>query len=79
LGFVSYFVLRISDFPKRRPRPRHRRRQRPPGKRHRGILPGACPRLLAEAELYCYSTDPGRRRAEIPKDDNNHALGDAAT
>jgi hypothetical protein len=43
------------------------------------ILPGACPRLLAEAELYCYSTDPGRRRAEIPEDDNKHALGDAAT
>ena len=51
------------------------RRQRPPGKRHRGILPGACPRLLAEAELYCYSTNPGRRRAEIPEDDNNHSLG----
>jgi hypothetical protein len=31
--------------------------------------------VLAEAELYCYSTDPGRRRAEIPEDDNNHALG----
>jgi hypothetical protein len=29
----------------------------------------------AESELYCYSTDPGRRRAEIPEDDNNHALG----
>ncbi|HEY1859631.1 MAG TPA: hypothetical protein VGG61_04715 [Gemmataceae bacterium] len=43
------------------------------------ILPGACPRLLAEAELYCYSTDPGRRHAEIPEDANNHALGDAAT
>jgi hypothetical protein len=28
------------------------------------ILPGACPRLLAEAELDCYSTDPGRRRAD---------------
>jgi hypothetical protein len=39
------------------------------------ILPGACPKLLGEAELYCYSTDPGRRRAEIPEDDNNHALG----
>jgi hypothetical protein len=24
-------------------------------------------------------TDPGRRRAEIPEDDNNHVLGDAAT
>jgi hypothetical protein len=58
---------------RQRPRPWHRRRQRPPGKRHRGILPGACPRLLAEAELYCYSTDPGRR-AEIPEDDNIHAL-----
>jgi hypothetical protein len=39
------------------------------------ILEGNCPHLLAEAELYCYSTDPVRRRAEIPEDDNNHALG----
>ena len=23
----------------------------------------------------CYSTDPGRRRAEIPEDKSNHALG----
>ena len=39
------------------------------------ILDGACPHLLAEAELYCYSTDAARCRAEIPEDDNNHALG----
>jgi hypothetical protein len=43
------------------------------------ILEGKCPHLLAEAKLYCYSTDPGRRRAEILEDDNNHAHGDAAT
>jgi hypothetical protein len=42
-------------------------------------IAGAQDRRLAEAELYCYSADPGRRRAEIPEDDNNHALGDAAT
>jgi hypothetical protein len=26
-----------------------------------------------------FTTDPGRRRAEIPEDDNNHGLGDAPT
>jgi hypothetical protein len=39
------------------------------------ILPGACPNLLAEAELYRYSTESQNRRAETPEDDNNHALG----
>jgi hypothetical protein len=38
------------------------------------VLPGACPNLLAEAELYRYSTDATDRRAETPVDDNNHAL-----
>jgi hypothetical protein len=52
-----------------------RRRQRPPGDRHRGILDGACPHVNDEAEFYCYSTDPARRRAEIPEDGNNHAFG----
>jgi hypothetical protein len=33
------------------------------------------PNLPSEAELYCYSTHPARRRAEIPEDDNNHAVG----
>jgi hypothetical protein len=35
-------------------------------------------KLPQEAELYCYTTDPGRRSAAIPEDDNNHTLGDAA-
>ena len=39
------------------------------------VLEGACPNLLAEAELYRYSPDPEDRRAENPVDDHNHALG----
>jgi hypothetical protein len=39
------------------------------------ILPGACPNLLAEAELYRYSTESQNRRAETPEDDTNHARG----
>src|SRR5438552_18337568 len=38
------------------------------------ILKGACPNLLAEAELYRYSEAAPDRRAEAPVDDNNHAL-----
>jgi hypothetical protein len=38
------------------------------------LLPGACPNLLAEAELYRYSDDATDRRAESPLDENNHAL-----
>jgi len=34
-----------------------------------------CPHLLAEAELYCYSTEAGRGGGKVPEDDNNHALG----
>jgi hypothetical protein len=37
-------------------------------------LPGACPNLLAEAQLYRYSEDATDKRAETPVDDNNHAL-----
>jgi len=38
------------------------------------LLPGACPNLLAEAELYRYGDDATDRRAESPVDENNHAL-----
>ncbi|MFL5245820.1 MAG: terminase large subunit domain-containing protein [Gemmataceae bacterium] len=38
------------------------------------ILEGQCPNLLAEAELYRYSTEAEDKRAETPVDDNNHAL-----
>jgi hypothetical protein len=38
------------------------------------ILPGRCPNLLHEAELYRYSTEPEARKAETPEDNNNHAL-----
>jgi hypothetical protein len=38
------------------------------------VLPGACPNLLAEAELYRYSDDATDKRAESPVDENNHAL-----
>jgi hypothetical protein len=38
------------------------------------ILQGRCPKLLAEAALYRYSDDPRDRHAEIPVDENNHAL-----
>jgi hypothetical protein len=38
------------------------------------VLPGACPNLLAEAELYRYSDDATDKRAEAPVDENNHAL-----
>ena len=38
------------------------------------VLPGACPNLLAEAELYRYGDDATDRRAETPVDDHNHAL-----
>jgi hypothetical protein len=32
------------------------------------------PNLLAEAQLYRYSTEAEDKRAEMPVDDNNHAL-----
>jgi hypothetical protein len=35
---------------------------------------GACPNLLREAALYCYSDDPTDRRSETPLDEHNHAL-----
>ncbi len=38
------------------------------------ILAGACPHLLAEAELYHYGADGGDRQAEQPVDEANHAL-----
>jgi hypothetical protein len=38
------------------------------------ILEGQCPNLLAEAELYRYSTEPEDRKTEKPEDNNNHAL-----
>jgi hypothetical protein len=38
------------------------------------IPEGRCPNLLAEAELYRYSTEAEDKRAETPVDDNNHAL-----
>ena len=38
------------------------------------ILPGRCPNLLHEAELYRYSTEPEARKTETPEDDNNHSL-----
>jgi hypothetical protein len=38
------------------------------------IVEGKCPNLLAEAELYRYSTEAEDKRAETPVDDNNHAL-----
>jgi hypothetical protein len=38
------------------------------------VVVGACPNLLAEAELYRYSDDAADKRAETPVDDHNHAL-----
>ncbi len=38
------------------------------------VAPGACPNLLAEAQLYRYSDDNTDKRGETPVDDNNHAL-----
>jgi hypothetical protein len=38
------------------------------------VAAGACPNLLAEAELYRYSDDATDKRAETPVDDHNHAL-----
>ncbi len=38
------------------------------------ILAGRCPQLLAEAELYRYSDAPADKKAEVPVDENNHAL-----
>lgn len=38
------------------------------------LIAGACPNLLAEAELYRYSDDPYECRQEMPVDDHNHAL-----
>ena len=38
------------------------------------ILPGRCPNLLLEAELYRYSNEPEDRKSEKPEDNNNHAL-----
>lgn len=38
------------------------------------VVVGCCPNLLAEAGLYRYSDDPHDRRAEVPVDENNHAL-----
>jgi hypothetical protein len=38
------------------------------------VLEGSCPNLLAEAGLYRYSTEREERRAEVPVDEQNHAL-----
>jgi hypothetical protein len=38
------------------------------------VVQGCCPNLLAEAELYRYSDDPGDRQTEVPVDEHNHAL-----
>jgi hypothetical protein len=38
------------------------------------VVSGHCPNLLKEAELYCYSTEPNERHAEIPVDEHNHAI-----
>jgi hypothetical protein len=38
------------------------------------VVAGCCPNLLSEASLYRYSDDPNDRRAEVPVDENNHAL-----
>jgi hypothetical protein len=38
------------------------------------VLAGACPNLLAEAELYRYPTEKCDRRQEVPVDADNHAM-----
>jgi hypothetical protein len=38
------------------------------------VLVGRCPNLLAEAQLYRYSDEPGEREAESPLNAHNHAL-----
>jgi hypothetical protein len=38
------------------------------------VLEGACPNLLAEAELYTYGSEADRRESEDPVNENNHAL-----
>ena len=38
------------------------------------IRDGACPNLVAEAALYRYSDVPADRHAEVPVDEQNHAL-----
>jgi hypothetical protein len=38
------------------------------------IIEGQCPNLLAEAGLYCYSTDPQCQGVEEPVNEYNHAL-----
>ncbi len=38
------------------------------------VVAGRCPNLLAEAGLYRYSDDPRERHAEVPVDEQNHAL-----
>jgi hypothetical protein len=38
------------------------------------VLPGVCPNLLAEAELYHYQSATDSRRGENPEDEHNHAL-----
>jgi hypothetical protein len=47
---------------------------RAPRKTASRILPGACPNLLREAELYRHATDADSRRAETLLDNNHHAL-----
>jgi hypothetical protein len=38
------------------------------------VVAGACPNLVAEAGLYRYGTETGRRETETPQDSDNHAL-----
>jgi len=38
------------------------------------VVKDACPNLLKEADLYCYSTEPHERHAEVPVDEHNHAI-----
>jgi hypothetical protein len=38
------------------------------------VVKDCCPNLLKETELYCYSTDPQERNAEVPVDEHNHAI-----
>jgi hypothetical protein len=38
------------------------------------VCDGACPNLLAEADLYRYDDEVGGRPSETPRDEHNHAL-----
>src|SRR5882724_382950 len=38
------------------------------------VVQDRCPNLLKEADLYCWSTEPNLRLAEVPIDEHNHAM-----